>query len=463
MQDRTFNTALEIGRAEPELKHDVSYDLLLSTIDAFLANQNICYAIKEMSKNSAEEQREKCIDLFVACGDYKKVINGFGSICTSIKFYTIHENNLSRSASQFVLVYQKLNDNRFTAVKLCIYSSYKINNWLYFSSEELLKTRVYSTSKNYWTLNYSNSFIYTLSKAIENKHAEEEQFQDLCECCKRASNGIKSHLRRFLCDDSINMLINALNSQSSDCLNDNVELLSKNLRNTDGNKISDFLPKSIDLVRSILKPPGLVVGILGRDGSGKSTFVNEITKTLGGCFSNTITFKRHPKIFYKELIFKKGEDYHFSKPHLYKERGYMASFLKLNLLLVEFLVGYWLKVFPLKRKAFLILYDRYFIDVLADPLRYRIKGNKLFIKMIHYILPQPDIWIILDLSTEVLMQRKQELTFEMSEKLRQEYLNLQKILPNCMVVSNEKELQKTVDNATAHILYTMRRKLLNIS
>ncbi|MFD2512307.1 hypothetical protein ACFSRY_00395 [Pontibacter locisalis] len=448
---------------EHELKRDVSIDLLLVTLTAFLDSNNICYAIKEFSDNSCEKQKGKFIDLFIAERDYKKVTYSFGRICTSSKFIPVQKINLSATATRYVLAYQKPDEKGLDVVRVNIYRNYIINSRLYFSTEELLKDRVYSTNRSYWTLNNIYNSVYILVKAIENKCIAEDQFHNLCECWKSASTAIKSYLKRYFNDESINTLADSLDNRNLNDLMDNIELLTRNFKLSDSNSFSKLFLRNMSLLKGDLKPPGVVVGILGRDGSGKSTFVNEITKSLGGCFNNTTTFKRHPKVFYKELIFKKEEDYHFSKPHLYKERGYVASFLKLNLLLIEFLVGYWLKVFPFKRKAYLILYDRYFIDVLADPLRYRIKGNKLFIKMIHHILPQPDMWIILDLSTKVLLQRKQELTYEMSEKLRQEYLNLQKILSNCVVINNENEIQNTVDKATAHILNYMHRKLPKFS
>lgn len=204
---------------------------------------------------------------------------------------------------------------------------------------------------------------------------------------------------------------------------------------------------------------GLVIGILGRDGCGKSTFINEIAAgPLGSLFKNTVTFKKMPAVLYKGAILNKNEGYHFSKPHQYKERGTLASFLKLNLLLIEFMLGYWLKVYPFKAKLHLVLYDRYFIDVLADPLRYRIKGNKFYIKLIHRILPKPDLWIIIDLPTEVLLQRKQELNLEMAEKLRDAYLRLHSFLPNSIVINNEKDIKQTVEQATDFIMNYMQRR-----
>ena len=212
-------------------------------------------------------------------------------------------------------------------------------------------------------------------------------------------------------------------------------------------------------IQSIINPSGLVVGILGRDGSGKSAFIEQIVPALQPYFSGIDKFKKFPSVFYKEAIFKKKGPYDNSKPHHYGERGRFASFLKLNLIFAEFMFGYWLKIFPIKAKSHLVLYDRYFIDVLADPRRYRIKGNRFFIKAMHYILPKPDLWIILDLPSDVLIKRKRELTYEMAEKLRYPYLNLQKFLQNTIVINNDQELDKSVNEASEFILSYVHQRI----
>ena len=210
-------------------------------------------------------------------------------------------------------------------------------------------------------------------------------------------------------------------------------------------------------IQSQLTASGLVIGILGRDGCGKSTFIEQLAPVMEPYFEGIDKFKKFPSVFYKEAIFKKKEPHDNSKPHFYSERGRLASFLKLNLVFAEFMLGYWLKIFPGKAKSRLILYDRYFIDVLADPLRYRIKGNRFWIKAMHYMLPKPDLWIILDLPSDVLVKRKQDLTYEMAEQLRYRYLDLQKILQNTIVINNEQELHKSVEVASKFILNHMHK------
>ncbi len=48
-----------------------------------------------------------------------------------------------------------------------------------------------------------------------------------------------------------------------------------------------------------------MVGILGRDGAGKSTFIDQLVPALEPYFEGIDKFKKFPAVFYKEAIFKK--------------------------------------------------------------------------------------------------------------------------------------------------------------
>jgi thymidylate kinase len=77
----------------------------------------------------------------------------------------------------------------------------------------------------------------------------------------------------------------------------------------------------------------------------------------------------------------------------------------------------------------------------------------------HYVLPKPDIWIILDLPTEILFKRKQELDYETAEELRYVYLDLHHLLSNSIVINNEGEIKDTVNTASSFILNYMHERI----
>jgi len=362
------------------------------------------------------------------------------------------------TARFFVLSYFDKNNDKFSYVKVDFCSDYKSNGRLYFSSEELLDNRFYKYEKNYWQLNYTYSFIYHLIKKIDKKIINDGEFIELVKCWTNAKASIEQNLGKFFNKESIAIISKSFNEKDFNYLSIKMSYINKDLHRNIPKNATDIISRKLRLLKEALKPSGLVVGILGRDGCGKSTFVSVITDTLGSNFKGINVFKKFPAFLYKREIFKKKEVFETQRPHFYRKRGKISSFIKLNFFLTEFIFGYWFKIYPLKVKSHLVVFDRYFIDILADPLRYRIKANKFFIKAFHNFIPQPDLWIILDLPSDVLIKRKQELTYEMAEQLRYEYLNLHKFLPNSIVINNNEEINKTVAKASAFILNYMHEK-----
>jgi len=65
-------------------------------------------------------------------------------------------------------------------------------------------------------------------------------------------------------------------------------------------------------------------------------------------------------------------------PHALPARGKLASLAKLGYFISDYVAGYVLRVWPLAIRSTLVLFDRYFHDLLVDPHRYRYGGSMLF-------------------------------------------------------------------------------------
>jgi ABC-type phosphate/phosphonate transport system ATPase subunit len=92
-----------------------------------------------------------------------------------------------------------------------------------------------------------------------------------------------------------------------------------------------------------MKPSGLIIGVLGRDGCGKSTFVSEIHHCWDLIMKEQLLFKKNsPRFLYKGEIFKKKVPYDFFKNHItIKREDVLLRLLKLNVLLIEFSLVIW--------------------------------------------------------------------------------------------------------------------------
>ena len=423
----------------------------------YLNKNEIIYAIAKLDIDDVSGA--ELADIIVCKNTFRKISRFIIEFCKESNFILVQKLYSESTSCQVVLCYYDNHSEKLTSCKINFQSDFKIKGRFYLSAKELLSNRIYIDVKNRWQLNDTYFFIYNSIRNIDKESISQKHFAKLFSCWANNYLFIPEKLKTFFSKESIEIIKQSFKEKEHLYFNANLNYLKKDLQAKVSKRMWDVIGNKISLLRCMINPPGLVVGLLGRDGTGKSTFVDEMARSLPAYFKGITTFKKCPAIFYKGAIFNKNEGYHFSKPHMYSQRNTFQSFLKLTLLFCEFMLGYWIKVFPLKAKSQLVLYDRYFIDVLADPFRYRIRNNKLFIKVIHYLLPKPDLWIILDLPSYILLQRKQELTFEMSEKLRFEYLRLQHMLSNCIVINNNDEIKKTVDKASAFIFNHMLQKI----
>ncbi len=114
--------------------------------------------------------------------------------------------------------------------------------------------------------------------------------------------------------------------------------------------------------------------------------------------------------------------------------GFLLSILKLIYWLADYWYGYVAVVRPALLNSSLILFDRYYHDVLVDPQRYRLPDSaRRFSQFLAQLVPRPDLYILFDVPAEVLQQRKPEVTFDESHRQRLAYLGMFRSMPNAFI------------------------------
>jgi len=160
------------------------------------------------------------------------------------------------------------------------------------------------------------------------------------------------------------------------------------------------------------------VAFLGPDGSGKSTIIEGLKK-------QNLLFKQSKYFHLKPLpASNNATSIVVDDPHAKKAYGFFKSTIKLLVLLVQYNVGWLLNIRKLKTKSFLIIFDRYFDDLLVDHLRYRYGGSKRIAKFIRYFIPRPDLYFILTADANLIHDRKKEVPFEELQRQIIAYKNL---------------------------------------
>lgn len=130
-------------------------------------------------------------------------------------------------------------------------------------------------------------------------------------------------------------------------------------------------------------------------------------------------------------------------PHGLPPRSTLTSLAKIFVWLMEEWYAYLFQ----ERKTKLLLCDRYYHDLLIDPIRYRYGGPMWAARMVGWLMPRPRLWLLLDAPAEVLQARKQEVTPEETARQRQAYLEFVRQQRSYAVIDASQALDKVVGDA----------------
>ena len=199
---------------------------------------------------------------------------------------------------------------------------------------------------------------------------------------------------------------------------------------------------------------GLWVAVFGPDGAGKSAAIQRLTQELSPCFCGIERFHFRP------MFRRQWQDSSpVTNPHGKPPRGSLLSMFKLLYWLADYWYGYVAVIRPALLNSSLILFDRYYPDVLVDPVRYRLPASTLwFAKFLARLVPPPDLYILLDVPAEVVQQRKPEVTCEESHRQRLAYLQMFQKMPNAFVMDAACSLDQVTQQMKAVIVEAMANR-----
>lgn len=163
----------------------------------------------------------------------------------------------------------------------------------------------------------------------------------------------------------------------------------------------------------IFIPPGYVVSFLGTDGAGKSSIIKDIIPLLNRMMHSEAVYEHmRPNLLpsLARLFGRPVNEGPTINPHANKPSGFIGSFVRLVYYSFDYVIGYWLKVYPnLVKRPTMYVFDRYYYDYIIDPKRSRINLPQWIIKAFGYMIPQPDLIICLGADPRVIYNRKSEL------------------------------------------------------
>lgn len=348
----------------------------------------------------------------------------------------------------FVLAVEDGRGMRFVPVDAA--TDYRRDGRIWFTADELLKRR--REWNGFWVAAPEVEFKYLLVKKILKQGVPEHAQARLQELAGLLGSLADQEVQRLLGRQWGSKVIGWIRDGKWSEIEAHLPKLKQvlkweKMRREPLNALRYWLPELARVWQRWRHPTGLFVAVLGPDGAGKSTLIEGIVKEVAGAFRRTARFHLMPA-----LLRRQGDGGPVTDPHGKPPRSWFGSLLKLAYYWLDYTLGYWLKIRPLLIRSTLVLFDRYYDDLLIDPRRYRYGGPVWLARLLGRFIPKPDLFIILDLPAEVAHARKPEVPMEEARRLRERYLELAFSLPNAHVVDASRSLEEVVAEAHRLIL-----------
>jgi thymidylate kinase len=127
-------------------------------------------------------------------------------------------------------------------------------------------------------------------------------------------------------------------------------------------------------------------------------------------------------------------------PHGKRPRGTFTSLVKIWVWLFE----EWYFSLVHEKKDTLLVCDRYFHDLLVDPMRYRFGAPLWTAELVGKMMPRPKLWILLNAPASVLQSRKQEVLPEETARQCEAYLAFVRKQQGNVIVDASQPLEKVI-------------------
>jgi thymidylate kinase len=294
-----------------------------------------------------------------------------------------------------------------------------------------------------------HGFIYYLLKKVDKGLLDSRHSDYLSAEWAKDPAGCERQLHRFWVNADVNLIAKAANDNNWAIVRTDLSRLQKSL---DVKLRFSFKHRTLELIRiarRILRPTGLLVVFLGSDGVGKSTVIKIVSEELAPAFRKTKIYHLRP--FFGQPL----GDICNPDPQKNPQRGIPSSLAKLLLWWADYTIGYLMEIFPKKVRSTLVLFDRYYHDILVDHRRYRYGGPIWLARVLARLISQPDIFILLDAPPEIVHSRKQEVTFEETRRQRIAYVELIGELKCAHLVNAAKPVDQVVNEVEKIILSYM--------
>lgn len=426
---------------------------------SYLEKKDIEYCVIGDSE-SLPEVIDGDVDIVFSNENYILAPEILKDFCGSSGCRLVQELKHEVTASYYALSYtDESSKNYYLHPDIC--SDYYRDTRLLISSEQILRNRKRAKyqngqEKSFYIAAPEIDFIYYLIKKIEKGSVNQKQFDHIISRYYEAETRCKDMALNYFTSAEVGDVIRVIQENELNSLNAMLASLAHGLLVNRRATTLDRYKNILRGLKRIIQPTGLTISFLGPDGAGKTAIGEYLERDLAPAFRGVRRFHLKPSALLKSRV---QPEINVSNPHSQPLRGWVASFIKLGYFLADYIWGYVSLIQLLKARSHLIIFDRYFHDLLIDPVRYRYGAPLSLAKFTSIFIPKPDLFIVLDAPAEVIQARKQEVSLAETERQRKSYLKFAESRSNCIVLDTSIGIEETAFQGSTQILEFMEKRL----
>jgi thymidylate kinase len=360
-------------------------------------------------------------------------------------------------AKYFIL--GRIRDNHIEYLIPDICADYVRDGRVLINSEDLLKEREFY--EGFYKCNPLIEAEYIFFKRCLKKSWEKSHLNDFVKIYEANPQALNVRLKKYVTPHLFKDFISAVEQNDLDNINQLSNRLRKSiLRKTFlANPLKFFsysIKNSFRILKRIKQPTGLIIAVIGIDGSGKSAIINELSNTLAPAFRRKA--KYHWKPTFKPVS---SNNIVVSEPHKHPPRSFIVSLLKLLFYVCQYIIVHYSRVYWQKVKSTLVIYDRYYYDMLVDQKRFRMKLPPKVIRFFTPCIPKPDLIFLLKTNADIAYKRKKELSLGELERQNNEFLALKELFKKQFyVIDNNGDIEKSVNEINSIIFDYLEERVI---